>query len=171
MHVSSQRVSVQELIDSVKNAIRYTGLAVTSEGRKLQIRTVGLRLQTVIEHSDGVGLQFSVPVVGWTAGVDASREAVTTQTLELAFEPVVPPLLMRGAVTVEQALVDGINALKGALQYAQIGDNPWNLLSGRVELEFVVTLQGSISLVVDRNKSQEGTQKLSLEIGPVSPSL
>jgi hypothetical protein len=67
---------------------------------------------------------------------------------------------------VEQTLVSAVQTIRAAAASAAVGDDPWVLSSGTVDISFVITKAGSISLGVEGELSHEVTHQLQLGLGP-----
>jgi hypothetical protein len=67
---------------------------------------------------------------------------------------------------IEAALVDAIAAIRSVMASAAGGDEPWVLSTSEVEISFVVTKEGSISLGAEGEFANEVTNKLRLVLKP-----
>jgi hypothetical protein len=95
---------------------------------------------------------------------------VTTQDTHSIDITLVPPQLdqqlreTRGDI--ETALVEAIATIRGVMASAAGGDEPWVLSTSDVEISFVVTKEGTISLGAEGEFSNEVTNKLRLSLKP-----
>jgi hypothetical protein len=170
MEVVSESVDVDALIAAIKRGVCIAGLSIESRERVLRIVTIGLKLEVVVESSQGGGLRFRVPIIGFEGNAGAHVTSRTTVVLALILEPQEKsvPSGMRAGDDVATAIVEAIETVRKTMQYAQGGTDPWLLRTGKVDIQFGITAEGSISLGVDRTQSHQHTNTLSIEIEPVS---
>jgi hypothetical protein len=165
VNVTDEGVPVDELIAVIKDSIKAAGVSATSDDRDIEVISVRLILEVVASESIGGALHFRVPFIGmeFSAGGKVSKQDTHTIDIEL-----VPPTTrvreVRGDV--EQTLVEAIETIRAAAASAAVGDDPWVLNSGTVDISFVITKEGSISLGVEGELSHEVTQQLQLTLGP-----
>ena len=67
---------------------------------------------------------------------------------------------------VEQTLVNAIDTIRAVVVSAAQGRDPWILSTSNVNISFVVTKDGQISLGVEGELSSEVTQTLRLSLVP-----
>jgi hypothetical protein len=163
--ITEQGVPVDELIAVIKESIKAAGVSTPSDTRDIQVTSVRLILKVVASKSLGGGLHFRVPFIGmeFSTGIKVSKQDTHTIDIEL-----VPPTKQVRGVRgdVEQTLVGAIQTIRAAAASAAIGDDPWGLNAGTVDISFVITQAGSISLGVEGELSNEVTHELQLGLGP-----
>lgn len=165
MDVINHSVPIEELVAAVKEAVKQAGISTNDTGRDLRIRSVQLTLNAVATTKLGGGLEFRVPVIGWKIKVGSSRSRQRTHTIDLTLVP--EDLQDRYELrnnTVEEVLVESISAVRAAVATGAGGDDPLVLEAGTVELVFGITDQGTISLGVEGELTEEITNTLRIEL-------
>lgn len=167
MEVTSEGVPVNALIGAVKGSLRQAGLSRDNADGDLQVEAVQLVLNVVATESAGGGLDFRVPFIGMKLTVGAKVTRQDTHKIDITLVPPPPdPDYRETRGDIETALVDAITTIRGVMASAAEGDEPWALSTGEVELSFVVTKQGSISLGAEGEFANEVTNKLRLVLKP-----
>jgi hypothetical protein len=158
--VTGNSVPAEELITVIKASVRRAGVSPTAD---LQVASVQLILKVVATSTLGGGLKFRVPVLGMElkAGAKVTRQDAHTINVTLK-PPVQPPGHELRDGEVEDALVDGITTMRAVINSAAEGDDPWVLSTGTVDISFVVTETGTISLGVEGELANEVTNTLRL---------
>jgi hypothetical protein len=163
--VTDDGVPVNELIAVIKESIKEAGVSTTSDTRDIEVTSVRLILKVVASKSVGGGLHFRVPVIGMEFSTGGKVSTEDTHTVDIELVP--PTAKVRGVRgDVEQTLVSAIQTIRAAAASAAIGDDPWVLNSGTVDISFVITKAGSISLGVEGELSRGVTHQLQLGLGP-----
>lgn len=62
--------------------------------------------------------------------------------------------------------MDAIETIRATVTAAAVGDDPWDLSTATVDISFVITKTGGISLGVEGELSKDVTQRLRLTLGP-----
>jgi len=163
--VTDQGVPVDELIAVIKDSIKEAGVSATSDTHDIRVASVRLILKVVASKSIGGGLHFRVPFIGMEFSTGGKVSTQDTHTIDIELAP--PSVQVRGVRgDVEQTLVSAIETIRAAAASAAIGDDPWVLSSGTVDIAFVITKAGSISLGVEGELSHEVTHQLQLGLCP-----
>jgi hypothetical protein len=133
----------------------------------LRVSAVQLILKVVGTATRGGGVDFRVPFIGmqFKAGAKVTRQDTHTLDLTLAPPDLAGPEIRDGDI--ETALVDAITTIRAIVASAAQGDDPWVLTDGTVDLTFVVTENGSISLGFEGELTNELTQTLRLSLTAV----
>ncbi|MFD6568045.1 trypco2 family protein [Micromonospora profundi] len=163
MDVIDHSVPVGELVSAVKSAVKRAGISTSDADRDLRVASVQLILTAVATTKLGGGLDFRVPVIGWkvTVGGSHSRQRTHTIDITLVAEDLHGQHELRDAV-VEETLVEAITTVRAAVTAGTGGDDPLVLSAGTVELVFGVTDQGTISLGVEGELTDEVTNTLRI---------
>jgi hypothetical protein len=164
LQVTDGGVPADALIKIIKESVRRAGVSQVS--RDLRVASVQLTLRVVASTTAGGGLTLRVPVIGAAIRVGAKVTKQDTQTIDITLVP--PERLVhevRGG-DVENALVDAIAAIRETMAGAAGGDDPWILSNGNVEISFVITKSGAISLGAEGDLAKEVTQRLRLGLVP-----
>jgi hypothetical protein len=154
---------VDDLISSVKNAIARANISVTDPGRDLAVTSVYLQLNTVATVRVGGGLDFRVPFIGMKVKVGGAITRKNTHTIELTLVPEAAVIPTRDT-DVEAILVDAIETVRAVMARAAEGDDPFTLRDSGVELSFGVAQDGTISLGIDGELTDEITHTLRVTI-------
>jgi hypothetical protein len=163
--ITEYGVPVNELIAVIKESIKEAGVSTTSDTRDIEVTSVRLILKVVASKSLGGGVHFRVPFIGMEFSGGGKVSTQDTHTIDIELVP--PTTQVRGVRgDVEQTLVSAIQTIRAAAASAAIGDDPWVLNSGTVDISFVITKAGSISLGVEGELSHEVTHQLQLGLGP-----
>jgi hypothetical protein len=165
--VTDEGVRVGTLIDVVKDSIKQAGVSRTSQTKDLQVASVRLILKVVASNTAGGRLDFRVPVIGMKLRLGAKVTKKDTHTVDITL---VPPSdrdtrQVRGG-EVEAVLVNAIATIRDAMTQAALGDDPWILSDGTIDISFAITQTGTISLGADGELAHELTHKLRLELTP-----
>ena len=168
LRVTEEGVPVEDLIDAVKNAIKEAAISNADTDRNVKVGSVDLTLHVVAAQSLGGGLEFCVPFVGMKVKLGSKITRQNTHIIDVKLTPSEPP--SRPEVRdgdIETALVDAIRSVRAIAVNANTGDDPFVLASSNVELSFAVTEQGTISLGVEGDLTNEVTHHLKLSLLPV----
>ncbi len=113
---------VDDLVASVKNAIKQANVSVTDPDRDLAVTSVYLRLNTIATATVGGGLDFRIPFIGMKVKVGATVTRQRTHVMEMTLVPelAVPEIQTRDAA-VEGALVDAIEAVRAVMSRSAEG--------------------------------------------------
>jgi hypothetical protein len=167
MHITPDGVPVADLVAAVKAAVVEAGLSASRSDRDMKVSAVQLTLNTIVTEKAGVKLEFKVPILGMAVKLGRSVATKDTHTIEMTLVPpaLAPAHEVRGD-GVEKVLVDAIETVREVVAAAVDGDEPFVLKESSVELVFVVTEEGVISLGVDTEHGDETTHKLKLTVAP-----
>lgn len=169
MKVTGDTVPVTELITAVKNSVKRAGVSRASPASGLRVATVQLILRVIASETTGGGLDIRVPVVGMQLRLGAKVTRQDTHALNITLRPpAVDPRHELRSGSVEDALVDAINTIRTVVASAAEGEDPWELDAGTVDISFVITQLGTLSLGVDGELTNElsHTLRLGLVAGP-----
>lgn len=167
MDITNEGVAIDVLIGTIKKSLRHAGISRDASKGDLQVDSVQLVLNIVATQSAGGRLDLRVPFVGMKLSMGAKVTKQDTHSITINLMPPEPghrPRETRGDV--ETALVDAIGVIRGAMTIAAQGDEPWILSTGKVEISFVITKEGSISLGAEGELSNELTNKMLLALKP-----
>jgi Trypsin-co-occurring domain 2 len=165
--VTDEGVPLDELIEAVKSSVTRAGVSRASQDPDFQVTSVQLVLKVVAAGTSGGSLDFRVPFIGMRLKVGATVTRQDTHTIDLTLTP--PEWAgrqVRGGEDVEEALVNAVAAIRAITAKAAEGDDPWIMSEGTVDISFVITQTGTISLGVDGELSGEVTQLLRLQLAP-----
>lgn len=167
MRVSDDGVPIQELIDTIKQAIKTANVSSTDVDRDLRVGSVRLTLNAVATRSLGGGLDFRIPFIGMAVKLGSKLTKQDTHTIEISLVP--PDLKGRPELRdgdIGSVFVDAINTVRAAVASAATGDDPFTLTESSVDISFAVTAEGDISLGVDGGLTNEVTHTLTLGLVP-----
>jgi NTP-dependent ternary system trypsin peptidase co-occuring protein len=167
MEVTSEGVPVTALIGAVKDSLKKAAVSNGDGDSDLRMESVQLVLNVVATESAGGGLDFRVPFIGMKLSVGAKVTRQDTHRIDITLVPPPPdPDYRETRGDIETALVDAITTIRGVMASAAEGDEPWVLSTSEVEISFVVTKEGSISLGAEGEFANEVTNKLLLVLKP-----
>lgn len=169
MKVSDDGVAVDSLIGVVKNSIRRAGVSGTSRTSDLRVAKVQLILNVVAAKAAGGRLDFRVPFIGMKLRVGTKVTRQDTHTIDITLMPPGERATrqVRGG-DIEQVLVDAIETIRKVTAQASAGDDPWVLSESAIDISFAITRNGSISLGIDGELSDDVTHTLRLGLAPWS---
>ncbi len=171
MKVSDTGVAVEEVVSTVKTAIRLAGISGTDSCRDLRVNSIQLVLNTVATVTAGGGLDFRIPFLGMKLSMGGSITRRDTHKIDITL---VPPDLQHEIrdSEVETILLDAIETIRLVVSSASGGDDPFLLKASSVELSFAVTKDGSITLGINGEFKDGITQllRIGLEQPPDTPT-
>jgi hypothetical protein len=155
------------VISKVKEGILEAQKRGAFDAALLPLKSLTLTLKTVVETDIGGAFKLTVP---FQIGASGSQQQQNTQTVVLTLTPPSPPLqvMMKMAVeaeTLENSLVKALLAIHKGVQAASVGDPPFVPDNATVELNFGITDQGEIAVLLQASGKIENTNTLKLELG------
>ena len=169
MEITDSGVDIAGLVSTIKSSIKRANVSGADKSSDLQVVSVDLSLRTIATRKAGGGVELRVPFVGMKLKFGADVTNQDTHTIDMTL---VPPdqLAEPGLRTfdVEESLVTAIETIRATMAEAAKGDPPFLLKHGGVEISFVVTRSGTISLGVEGELSNEITHTLHLGLGPLT---
>jgi len=167
MKVTDEGVPLDELIEAVKSSVTRAGISRASQDPDFRVTSVQLILKVVAASTSGGSLDFRVPFLGMQLKIGAKVTRQDTHTIDLTLAPPKEAgRQVRSGEDVEEALVNAVTAIRAITVKAAEGHDPWIMSEGIVDISFVITQTGTISLGVDGELSGELTQLLRLQLGP-----
>src|ERR1700751_3366753 len=167
MNVTEDGVPIQELIETIKQAIKTANISSIDLDRDLRGGSVQLTLNVVAIQSLGGGLDFRIPFIGMQVKVGSKLTKKDTHRIDISMVP--PDLTDRPEVRdvdFGSVFVEAINTIRTAVTCAAPGDDPFTLTESSVNISFGVTAEGTISLGVDGGLTNELTHTLKLGLMP-----
>jgi hypothetical protein len=166
VQVIDDGVPVDSLISVVKESVKRGGVSKVSGRGDLRVSSVQLTLRVMATRTVGGGLNLRVPVIG------AKVTTQDTHTIDIKLVPpeLAPARAVRGG-DVANALVAAIATIRETMASAAGGDDPWVLSESSVDISFVVTKSGSISLGAEGELTGEVTHRLCLGLAPSGAAL
>jgi hypothetical protein len=114
----------------------------------------------------GVGFKLKIPYVNWELGVDGKVAQEKTQTISVKLVPA-QVKLEEGVVPIDMPLADALLEVAHIVHDAAVNPPVLGLEEGTITLQFVLTKDGSLSLLgVDASNSNVTTHRL--EVGLVA---
>jgi hypothetical protein len=147
MEVTEDGASIDDVVEAVKEAIKIAGISRTNNDRDLRVDSVQLILKTIASETAGGGVDFRIPFLGMNLKVGSSVTTQDTHALDITLVPPDgrPRPELRDA-DVAAVLADSVNTIRTIVAEAAGGDDPFELKTSSVELNFAVTRNGSITL-------------------------
>lgn len=156
---------VETLIGDIEKAITQANLS-TNGTSDLRVRSVNLVLKVFASASAGGHLDFRVPIIGTRLKIGRRVTRQDTHTIDLTLVPPETALHEVRGAAVQEAVVDAVETIRNILREAAAGEHKFRLEQGSVEITFVVTDHGTISLGVEGELQEEVTHTMRLVIGP-----
>jgi hypothetical protein len=156
-------LSVADVVRRIKLAIRQANIG--GDGEDLAIAGVELTLKVLATDAGGAGFEWKVPVLGLTLKGGAKATHSNTSTVHVAL---VPPDHEGGGgalkvdADLEDELVNGVHLIREAVNQSAVSEPQFKLKEGSVELEFVVTKEGNLSLLLTAEAKDEVTHTMKL---------
>lgn len=167
MEITNQGVPVSTLVDSIKKSLKTAGISRNSGVGDLKVASIQLNLRVVATESAGGRFDLRVPFIGMKLTMGAKVTKQDTHSINITLVPSETDQQFRETRgDIETALVDAIATIRGVMASAAGGDEPWALSTSDVEITFVVTKEGTISIGAEGEFSGEVTNKLRLSLGP-----
>lgn len=167
MEITNQGVPVSALIDSIKKSLKTAGISRNSGVGDLKVASIQLNLRVVATESAGGRFDLRVPFIGMKLTMGAKVTKQDTHNIDITLVPSETDQQLRETRgDIETALVDAIATIRGVMASAAGGDEPWTLSTSDVEIIFVVTKEGTISIGAEGEFSDEVTNKLRLSLRP-----
>lgn len=161
----STTLPAQQVVSEIKAALK-DGLARHSS---LTLEKVELSLKTLVEKNVGVGIEFTVPLINFKfeGGGDLTEESLQTLNLTL-----VPPAVQQGtkgleSVSIQEQLVEGIEAIAMLVEQAGKGEPKLAMSSSGIELNFTFTSEGKVSLLARAGGKKALTHTIKLYLKQV----
>jgi Trypsin-co-occurring domain 2 len=167
VRVTEDGVPIQELIETIKQAIKTANVSSDDPDRDLRVGSVQLTLNAVATRSLGGGLDFRIPFIGMQVKLGSKLTKQDTHRIDISLVP--PDLKGRPELRdgdLGSVFVDAINTIRAAVASAATGDDPFILTESSVNISFAVTAEGTISLGVDGGLTNELTHTLTLGLVP-----
>ncbi|BCB75321.1 DUF134 domain-containing protein [Phytohabitans flavus] len=164
MRVADDSVPVDELIADVKNSLRRAGVTGAHPTGDLRVELVRLTLRAVARAAGGAALELRIPVIGAQIKVGQKVTREQTHTIEVTLVPRTKEEVEVRGGEVQLALVEAIETIRAVLRAAAAGDDPLDLDAATVDLSFVVTRDGTISLGLDGELHDEIAHVLHLQV-------
>jgi hypothetical protein len=164
--VTDDGTAVDDLLAAVKAAIKQANISATDADRDLTVAQVRVTLNTVATRTAGGGVDFRVPFIGMKLKFGAKVTHQNTHTIDVTLIPGRLPQFEVRDTEVEQALVEAITTVRRIMAAGAHGDDPFDLQTGTIDLQFAVTRNGTVTFGVDADLTDEVTQTLHLEIRP-----
>jgi len=167
VRVTEDGVPIQELISTIKQAIKMANVSNSDLDRDVRVGSVQIILNAVATRSLGGGVDFRVPFIGMPIKFGNKLTGQDTHKVDISMVP--PDLTGRPELRdgeLASVFVDAINTIRLAVAGASTGDDPFTLTKSSVDISFAVTAEGTISLGIDGGLSNELTHTLTLGLVP-----
>lgn len=152
-------VQIDTIISKVKKAIREVEQRSYRSDLKVKVEKLDLKLKTF--NSKEGGVELKVPVIDLDLGLGGNISKEETHTIELTLVPVDDTRLF-GEEDIEDSLVELIMGIEEGIKNALVEVPRFKLEKASVELNFIVSKSGEISIVAKGEKKLETTNNLKL---------
>jgi hypothetical protein len=167
VRIEAGTAPVEDLVNEIKRSIEQADIGA-DDSIDLRVTIVRLTLQTIATNTIGTKFEFRIPVVGMQLRLGRKIDAKDTHTIEVELAPGPPDSHEVRSGEVSRTLVSAVKTIRSIMVNAARGDNPLSLRSGSVELSFVVSDEGTISIGLEGTMRDEITHTLRLELGPTA---
>lgn len=166
MNTSDDGLPVEELLTAVRRAAELANISTNDVDRDLRISAIDLTLHVVAVRDLGAKVEFKVPFIGMPLSFGSKISTQNTHTITIELVPPDPKgrFTVRSGADVDETLLEAIETIRTAISVAAGSDDSFVLRSSQVELTFVVTEEGSISLIGTADMSSEVTHTLRLTL-------
>ncbi|GAA2476333.1 trypco2 family protein [Winogradskya humida] len=167
MDVIDDRVTVAELIATVKEVIVAANLSATQPGRDLRVASIEITLHTLATRTAGGVADFRIPVLGLQVKLGRTISRTDLHTLTITLRPPAPArtVELRGPA-LDEILVEAIERVRTAVATAAQGDDPFELGESTIDITFGITQEGSITLGFEGNLTDDVSHTLKLRLVP-----
>ena len=166
---TSTGMDVESVIGKVKQAILAAEIQRENDPTALQLESLDLTLKAFAETEVGGEVKIKIPLINLEIGMGSSLTQQETQTIEINLKP--PEMLkaerreaIRKEIDLKSSLADAINIIRDGIKAAAAGEPEFVLDKATVELNFVVTEKGEITVVAKGSQVFETTNGLKLTL-------
>jgi hypothetical protein len=160
--------SPSNVIEKVKYALGVAEARAGKVGLGYSLGSVLLEMTVVQSKDVKGGLKLKIPYVDLEVGTDAgiAREKTQIISIKLVPEPIKP---VEADSPIDIPLADALVEVAAIVQKAYTSEPKLVLGEGSVTLQFVLTKNGSLSLIgVEAAASNATTHKLVVNLAPIS---
>lgn len=171
MEVSSESVAIRNLVEVVKASIcEVQGNADPRPG-ELAVAVAELNLQVMMDTTHGGTVDLRVPVIGARLRIGGRRVRHRMHTVHLTLVPEHNGRTRHDHGSGDEELVMALRAIRELMDPDTTrGGHSWSISGGTVQVSFAVTEEGSISVGLNSERSDEHVHSLQLELRPAESS-
>ncbi|MEU4159227.1 trypco2 family protein [Actinoplanes sp. NPDC026670] len=165
MDVDEDSAAFTDLIEAVKAAVKAANTDSTFS-RTMRVSQLTVIAAVAAKRTAGAGLQLRVPVVGTKLGTKIQHGRTDTQRIEIVLVPPPDDEFEVRSGSVQQLLFEAIQTVQATLTAAAAGDDPFQLQTSTVSLDFVVTDSGSVELLASGGIDDQASHTVKLTLTP-----
>ncbi|MEM6429984.1 MAG: trypco2 family protein [Deinococcota bacterium] len=133
----------------------------------INLEKIDLELNTVIKKGAGINLELAIPLVNFEVGANSEAGEEKTQTLRLSLVPSKKDLNRNTNesirdISIQDELTNGIRAIAELIDFIAAGRLGLTMESSSVNLAFVFTTEGKISVLTRVLTEKEVSHSITL---------
>jgi hypothetical protein len=168
VEVSSESVAIRNLVEVIKSSICEAQGAEEPRPGELVVSSAELNLQVMMDTTVGGKVDVRVPVIGAHLRIGGRRIRHRMHTVHVVMVPEHYGRAQHDHGPGDQELVSALHAIKDLMEPGSPGGHSWSVATSTVQVSFAVTEEGSISVGLNSDRSDEHVHSLQLELQPVA---
>ena len=166
MEVTSESVAIRTLVEVVKSSICEVQGAAEPRAGELVAASATLTLHVMMDTTVGGKVDLRVPVIGAHLRIGGRRGRHRMHSVHVSLVPEHHGRTHHDHGTGDPELVMALRAIRDLLDGTGHGGHSWSVAGGTVQVSFAVTDEGSISVGLTGDRSDEHVHSLELELQP-----
>jgi hypothetical protein len=166
LEVSSESVAIRNLVEVVKASICEVQGAEEPRGGELVVASAELNLHVMMDTTVGGKVDVRVPVIGAHLRIGGRRVRHRMHTVRVQLVPEHHGRTRHDHGAGDLELVMALSAIRDLMEPGGEGGHAWSVAGGTVDVSFGVTEEGSISVGLNSDRSDEHVHSLQLELQP-----
>jgi hypothetical protein len=154
-------MSVDNIMGSVKEALVETQQVMETSG--IKIKRIDLTLKAIASGDAGTQIKLNIPILG-ELKLGSAISSKSVQTIFISLKPLKPETRTKDMNFPElgERLKESILALSNGVMAAVNSDPPLEVYESSVELNFILTSESEISLIIKSGFESELTNNLKI---------
>jgi hypothetical protein len=166
VEVSSESVAIRNLVEVIKASICEVQGAEEPRHGELVVSAAELNLHVMMDTTVGGKVEVRVPVIGARLRIGGRRIRHRMHTVHVMLVPEHYGRARHDHGPGDDELVSALHAVKDLMDPTSAGGHSWSVAGGTVQVSFAVTEEGSISVGLNSDHSDEHVHSLQLELQP-----
>ncbi|MEY9929675.1 hypothetical protein ABH926_004315 [Catenulispora sp. GP43] len=167
MEVTSESVTIRTLVEVIKASICEVQGAEEPRPGDLIAASAALTLHAMMDTTVGGKVDLRVPVIGAHLRIGGRRARHRMHTVHVSLVPEHYGRSQHDHGAGDPELVMALRAIRDLMDATGRGGHSWTVAGGTVQVSFAVTDEGSISVGLNSDRSDEHVHSLELELQPV----
>lgn len=168
MEVASDSVAIRNLVDVIKSSICEVQGAAEPRSGELVAASAELTLHVMMDTTVGGKVDLRVPVIGAHLRIGGRRARHRMHTVNVTLVPEHYGRSRHDHGAGDPELVMALSAIRDLMDSTGTGGHSWSVAGGTVQVSFAVTDEGSISVGLNSERSDEHVHTLQLELQPAA---